>query len=230
MTRTLTFLIVFCYLYTAKAQVKDSLITPNKINAYILPTSLVVGGISLNALKKEKPLKFFKSVPSTIDYMHYSTAALGILAPISGITSKNSLIDRSIYLSAGFLLSSAITLPLKKTMSVLRPDGSDSKSFPSGHATTAFAMAQWLREEYKASNPLLSYSGYFIATASSISRVSYHKHHLADVLMGAGIGMLSTKAIYAIFPNGFSKSNDKHITLYPISSKETYGLTMAIVF
>ena len=230
MTRTLTFLIVFCYLYTAKAQVKDSLITPNKINAYILPTSLVVGGITLNALKKEKPLKFFKSVPSTIDYMHYSTAALGILAPTSGITSKNSLIDRSIYLSAGFLLSSAITLPLKKTMSVLRPDGLDSKSFPSGHATTAFAMAQWLREEYKASNPLLSYSGYFIATASSISRVSYHKHHLADVLMGAGIGMLSTKAIYAIFPNGFSKSNDKHITLYPISSKETYGLTMAIVF
>ena len=230
MTRALTFLIVFCYLYTTKAQVKDSLINPNKINAYILPTSLVVGGITLNALKKEKPLKFFKSVPSTIDYMHYSTAALGILAPISGITSKNSLIDRSIYLSAGFLLSSAITLPLKKTMSVLRPDGSDSKSFPSGHATTAFAMAQWLREEYKASNPLLSYSGYFIATASSISRVSYHKHHLADVLMGAGIGMLSTKAIYAIFPNGFSKSNDKHITLYPISSKETYGLTMAIVF
>ena len=230
MTRTLTFLIVFCYLYTAKAQVKDSLITPNKINAYILPTSLVVGGITLNALKKEKPLKFFKSVPSTIDYMHYSTAALGILAPISGITSKNSLIDRSIYLSAGFLLSSAITLPLKKTMSVLRPDGSDSKSFPSGHATTAFAMAQWLREEYKACNPLLSYSGYFIATASSISRVSYHKHHLADVLMGAGIGMLSTKAIYAIFPNGFSKSKNKHITLYPISSKETYGLTMAIVF
>ena len=230
MTRTLTFLIVFCYLYTAKAQVKESLITPNKKNAYILPTSLVVGGITLNALKKEKPLKFFKSVPSTIDYMHYSTAALGILAPISGITSKNSLIDRSIYLSAGFLLSSAITLPLKKTMSVLRPDGSDSKSFPSGHATTAFAMAQWLREEYKASNPLLSYSGYFIATASSISRVSYHKHHLADVLMGAGIGMLSTKAIYALFPNGFSKSNNKHITLYPISSKETYGLTMAIVF
>jgi len=230
MTRTLTFLIVFCYLYTAKAQVKESLITPNKKNAYILPTSLVVGGITLNALKKEKPLKFFKSVPSTIDYMHYSTAALGILAPISGITSKNSLIDRSIYLSAGFLLSSAITLPLKKTMSVLRPDGSDSKSFPSGHATTAFAMAQWLREEYKASNPLLSYSGYFIATASSISRVSYHKHHLEDVLMGAGIGMLSTKVIYAIFPNGFSKSNDKHITLYPISSKETYGLTMAIVF
>ena len=230
MTRALTFLIVFCYLYTTKAQVKDSLINPNKINAYILPTSLVVGGITLNALKKEKPLKFFKSVPSTIDYIHYSTAALGILAPISGITSKNSLIDRSIYLSAGFLLSSAITLPLKKTMSVLRPDGSDSKSFPSGHATTAFAMAQWLREEYKASNPLLSYSGYFIATASSISRVSYHKHHLADVLMGAGIGMLSTKAIYAIFPNGFSKSNDKHITLYPISSKETYGLTMAIVF
>ena len=230
MTRALTFLIVFCYLYTTKAQVKDSLINPNKINAYILPTSLVVGGITLNALKKEKPLKFFKSVPSTIDYIHYSTAALGILAPISGITSKNSLIDRSIYLSAGFLLSSAITLPLKKTMSVLRPDGSDSKSFPSGHATTAFAMAQWLREEYKASNPLLSYSGYFIATASSISRVSYHKHYFADVLMGAGIGILSTKAIYALFPNGFSKSNNKNITLYPISSKETYGLTMAIVF
>lgn len=230
MTKALTFLIVFCFSYAVKGQVKDSIITSNKINSYILPTSLVIGGITLNALEKNKPLKSFKNVPSTLDYMHYSAAVLGILAPVTGVTSKNSFIDRSIYLSAGFVLSSAITLPLKKSMSVLRPDGSDSKSFPSGHATTAFAMAQWLREEYKASNPLLSYSGYLIATASSISRVSYHKHHLADVLMGAGIGMLSTKAIYALFPNGFSKSNNKYITLYPISSKETYGLTLAIVF
>jgi len=230
MTRTLTFLIVFCYLYTAKAQVKDSLITPNKINAYILPTSLVVGGISLNALKKEKPLKSFKSIPSALDHFHYSTAIFGTLAPILGATPKHELLDRTIYLSAGFFVSSAITLKLKKSMGVLRPDGTDTKSFPSGHATTAFAMAQWLREEYKASNPLLSYSGYLIATASSISRVSYHKHHLADVLTGAGIGMLSTKAIYALFPKGFSKSKNNRISLYPITVNDTYGITAAIVF
>jgi membrane-associated phospholipid phosphatase len=230
MTRTLTFLIVFCYLYTAKAQVKDSLITPNKINAYILPTSLVVGGISLNALKKEKPLKSFKSIPSALDHFHYSTAIFGTLAPILGATPKHELLERTIYLSAGFFVSSAITLKLKKSMGVLRPDGTDNKSFPSGHATTAFAMAQWLREEYKASNPLLSYSGYLIATASSISRVSYHKHHLADVLTGAGIGMLSTKAIYALFPKGFSKSKNNRISLYPITVNDTYGITAAIVF
>jgi len=230
MTRTLTFLIVFCYLYTAKAQVKDSLITPNKINAYILPTSLVVGGISLNALKKEKPLKSFKSIPSALDHFHYSTAIFGTLAPILGATPKHELLERTIYLSAGFFVSSAITLKLKKSMGVLRPDGTDNKSFPSGHATTAFAMAQWLREEYKASNPLLSYSGYLIATASSIYRVSYHKHHLADVLTGAGIGMLSTKAIYALFPKGFSKSKNNRISLYPITVNDTYGITAAIVF
>ena len=230
MTKALTFLIVFCYLNFSLAQGKDSLATSKKLNSLVIPSSLLVTGFALNTLKKEKPLKSFKSIPSALDHFHYSTAIFGTLAPILGATPKHELLDRTIYLSAGFLLSSAITLPLKKAMDVLRPDGSDYKSFPSGHATTAFAMAQWLREEYKASNPLLSYSGYFIATASSISRVSYHKHHLADVLMGAGIGMLSTKAIYALFPNGFSKSNNKHITLYPISSKETYGLTMAIVF
>jgi len=230
MTRALYFLIVFCYLNFSLAQGKDSLATSKQLNSLVISSSLLVTGFALNALKKEKPLKSFKSIPSALDHFHYSTAIFGTLVPILGATPKHELLDRTIYLSAGFLLSSAITLPLKKAMDVLRPDGSDYKSFPSGHATTAFAMAQWLREEYKASNPLLSYSGYFIATASSISRVSYHKHHLADVLMGAGIGMLSTKAIYALFPNGFSKSNNKHITLYPISSKETYGLTMAIVF
>ena len=230
MTKALTFLIVFCYLNFSLAQGKDSLATSKKLNSLVIPSSLLITGFVLNTLKKEKPLKSFKSIPSALDHFHYSTAIFGTLAPILGATPKHELLDRTIYLSAGFLLSSAITLPLKKAMDVLRPDGSDYKSFPSGHATTAFAMAQWLREEYKASNPLLSYSGYFIATASSISRVSYHKHHLADVLMGAGIGMLSTKAIYALFPNGFSKSNNKNITLYPISSKETYGITMAIVF
>ena len=143
MTKALTFLIVFCYLNFSLAQGKDSLVTPKKLNSLVIPSSLLATGFALNALKKEKPLKFFKSVPSTIDYMHYSTAALGILAPVTGVTSKNSFINRSIYLSAGFVLSSAITLPLKKSISVLRPDGSDSKSFPSGHATTAFAMAQW---------------------------------------------------------------------------------------
>jgi membrane-associated phospholipid phosphatase len=230
MTRTLCFLIVFCYLNFSLAQGKDSLVTPKKLNSLVIPSSLLATGFALNALKKEKPLKSFKSIPSALDHFHYSTAIFGTLAPILGATPKHELLDRTIYLSAGFFVSSAITLKLKKSMGVLRPDGSDKKSFPSGHATTAFAMAQWLREEYKASNPVLSYSGYLIATASSISRVSYHKHHLADVLTGAGIGMLSTKAIYALFPKGFSKSKNNRISLYPITVNDTYGITAAIVF
>ena len=230
MTRGLSFLIAFCYLNFSLAQVKDSLVTPKKISSLIIPSSLVATGFALNAFKTDKTIKSFRSIPSTLDYMHYSTAVLGILAPITGTTSKNSFIDRSIYLSAGYVVSSAITLRLKKSMGVLRPDGSDTKSFPSGHTTTAFAMAQWLREEYKTSSPLLSYSGYLVATATAISRVHYHKHHLADVLTGEGIGMLSTKAIYALFPKGFSKSKKSNVVLYPIKGNDTYGLTAAIVF
>jgi membrane-associated phospholipid phosphatase len=65
-----------------------------------------------------------------------------------------------------------------------RPDHSDHKSFPSGHATAAFAVASSLTEFYPKQAPYC----YVGAAAIGWSRVELRRHHTWDVVAGAGLG------------------------------------------
>lgn len=71
-----------------------------------------------------------------------------------------------------------------------RPDGSNNKSFPSGHTATAFMAATMLHKEYGGRSPWYSIAGYSMATVTGVSRMLNNKHWLSDVLVGAGIGIL----------------------------------------
>lgn len=62
----------------------------------------------------------------------------------------------------------------------------DQFSFPSGHTTTAFAVAVPLGDLYSAWAPAM----YFIAISIALSRVVLGMHFLSDVIAGAVIGGL----------------------------------------
>jgi membrane-associated phospholipid phosphatase len=89
---------------------------------------------------------------------------------------------------------------LKKITHSQRPDGSNYESFPSGHTATAFAAAEFMRVEYQHSHPLLSMTGYVAAAATGALRMYNNRHWLSDIAGGAGIGILSTQAAYALYP------------------------------
>ena len=188
------------------SQMSDSL--PKNKDFKIIPLSLMGAG-TIMSFTASKEFKRYKQIPFVADNFHYSTFFLGSLAPIFKIDSKHSFNERTLLFSSSLILSSAVAISLKKITNIQRPDASNLNSFPSGHSTTAFATAQWIREEYKDSNQLLSLSGYFVAVASSVLRVIYHKHWPGDVVFGAGLGIISTKIIYNIFPNGFRNKNFK---------------------
>ena len=83
---------------------------------------------------------------------------------------------------------------IKYTAKVQRPDGSNYKSFPSGHTATAFMTATMLHKEYGLTiSPWISVAGYSVAAATGISRQFNNRHWLSDVLVGAGIGILTTE-------------------------------------
>ena len=88
----------------------------------------------------------------------------------------------------------------KKTASVERPDGSSLNSFPSGHTATAFMGAELMMQEYKNESVWYGISGYVVATGTGLFRMYNNKHWLSDVVAGAGIGILSAKAGYWLFP------------------------------
>jgi membrane-associated phospholipid phosphatase len=95
---------------------------------------------------------------------------------------------------------SGSVLGLKSLAKVERPDGSANNSFPSGHTATAFCGAEFLWQEYKDVNILYGISGYVVAAGTGFFRMYNNRHWLSDVVMGAGIGIISTKMAYWMYP------------------------------
>lgn len=71
--------------------------------------------------------------------------------------------------------------------------GAGGKSFPSGHATVAFALSAVVAERVE--NRALDFLLYGIASATALSRVYDDAHWISDVAAGAMVGVLVGKAI-----------------------------------
>lgn len=91
---------------------------------------------------------------------------------------------------AGFVNS------LKYTTHEIRPDNSSNNSFPSGHTATAFMCATILHKEYGMKSPCYSIGGYTLAGLTGVTRQLNNRHWIGDVLVGAGIGIISTDLGY----------------------------------
>ncbi len=77
---------------------------------------------------------------------------------------------------------------LKAMIKEERPDHSDNKSFPSGHAAMAFAAARSIDKEFRKESIWIPIVGYAAATAIGIERVASDRHHWYDVVAGAALG------------------------------------------
>lgn len=134
------------------------------------------------------------------DFAQYAPAASVYVLNAFGDKGKNNLKDRSIILASSYLMMSVTVLALKDITKEERPDGSSNNSFPSGHTATAFAGAEFLWQEYKDKSIWYGISGYIVATGTGVFRIVNNRHWLTDVVAGAGIGILSTKIAYWIYP------------------------------
>ena len=82
---------------------------------------------------------------------------------------------------------------LKAMIKEERPDHSDNKSFPSGHAAMAFAAARSIDKEFRKDCIWIPIAGYAAATAIGIERVASDRHHWYDVVAGAAVGFGSAE-------------------------------------
>jgi len=135
------------------------------------------------------------------DYMRYAPAAAVYALDLIGVKGKHNFMDKS----ALFLLSSALTngsvLVLKKSSNRMRPNRLNDYSFPSGHTASAFAYAEYLNQEYGDKSIWYTVGGYGAASATAVLRVYKNYHWFSDVIAGAGMGVLSTKFAYLIYPS-----------------------------
>ena len=68
----------------------------------------------------------------------------------------------------------------------VRPDGSNRRSFPSGHTSSSFLAATIAHDLYGSK---VSVPAYLLAGLTGVSRIHDNKHYLSDVIFGASLGI-----------------------------------------
>ncbi|WP_233545727.1 phosphatase PAP2 family protein [Parabacteroides sp. AM08-6] len=130
------------------------------------------------------------------DYLQYLPAFAMVGMKIGGVDSRSSWGRMLVSDAFSVALMASIVNGVKFTAKVKRPDGSNRRSFPSGHSATAFMTATMMHKEYGGRSPWYSIGAYTVATATGVSRMMNNRHWLSDVMVGAGIGILTTELGY----------------------------------
>lgn len=177
----------------------------NHMHQLIVPAALIIVGTiseinfnpSLdNELFKERNTHIPRFKTKADDFLQYSPILLAYGFDAIGMHSKTDIINRSVILLKSELLMAGTVTVLKHSIRELRPDSSARNSLPSGHTAQAFAAAAFLSEEFGKRYKWVPYLSYSIASTVGALRIMNNKHFLSDVLIGAGIGMLTTKISY----------------------------------
>jgi membrane-associated phospholipid phosphatase len=172
------------------------------------------------------------------DYIQFAPAVAAYALKFCKVNNTYNLLNMTILYGLSNLVAGGITECGKYVVGRERPDNSDHFSFPSGHSETAFVAAEFLHQEFKDQSIWISVGGYAAATFVGVARVYNNKHWVSDVVTGAGIGILSTKAVYWVYPylqkiykEKFGKK-DKPINafVFPEYSNGCPGLALSYTF
>ena len=126
-----------------------------------------------------------------------------------------------------FLLNWGYTSVFKSAVGRERPNGQDEKSFPSGHASNAFALATVVERHYgwKAGVP-----AYALASLVGVSRLQRNKHYLSDVLGGATLGYIVGRTVVRVNGGAVGGTKRPQVSLSPVVGRRTRALTVAVTF
>lgn len=195
MLRFLTTLLVVCFLATS---VYSQSIDYDTHSAWILPATLIGLGIAANNTSFKEEVQ--KSIPRTDtdidDYLQFAPIALMYSSYLWDSEHRNNIGVQSAYWGVSQGISHAAVWLTKWLVDSERPNGTNNRSMPSAHTANAFVNATVLYEEFKNHNLWMAYSGYLMATAVGLLRITNNAHWISDVLVGAGIGILATKLVY----------------------------------
>jgi hypothetical protein len=178
-------------------EVVDDFMTPVRTDAkYILLSGAVATGALLwfessTNQATQQDWSTSKPLGKTSHYGDLAGQLIPNAAYVAGMwadqyfTGSTRSAERARLMIESTALAAFSSTVLKYVVNEPRPDHSDRHSFPSGHATTAFAFAAAVALEH----PWYYWvPAYGLATFVGISRVNDNKHYLHDVAAGATLG------------------------------------------
>ena len=160
----------------------------------LVPLGLMVGAAGISHWDKPLERRIGGSLggrprigDATMASLLAGSVALGVLFPGEGRNSWDNFCEEVEVIAVNALVTSSI----KRLVGRRRPGGG-THSFPSGHASTAFAAASLINDN---SGGVLGVSAYGLAATTGYSRMEARRHYPSDVLAGAAIGILSAQIL-----------------------------------
>lgn len=133
-----------------------------------------------------------------VDIAQYTPMAFPWVMKLCGEPTRSGWGRMAVSDAIGAVAMAGSVELLKRTVSAQRPDGSDYRSFPSGHTAWAFLGATWISRELGWSSPWYTVGAYTFATGIAVQRVMDTRHFPCDVVAGAGIGIFTGHLGYYI--------------------------------
>lgn len=183
-------------------QNNQKLFTKENGKRLILPATLIVAGTAMygNPGNKFQNLRdnYTAGFSTGFDeYLQYAPVAMLYGMKVSGIEGKSDWVRLITTNAISAVIMAGTVNAIKYTVKEPRPDGSRDNGFPSGHTALAFMSAAMVHHEYGMTrSPWYSVAAYGIASSTAAMRVMNNSHYVHDVIMGSGMGILSTELGY----------------------------------
>lgn len=185
-------------------------INPPHFKEWIVPSFLVAYGLlaihvdAFTDLNENMQNLIWNKYPhntvSIDNYLQFVPAAAVYGLNIAGIHGEHNFLDRSMIYILSNVIMNVTVFTIKNVSHEQRPNDDDYLSFPSGHTAEAFASAEFLMQEYKNVSVWYGIGGYAVAVCVAYLRMYNNEHWFSDVVAGAGIGIISTRLAYILYP------------------------------
>ncbi len=233
----------------AQRTVEDSL-AANRIQAasLLIPVGMIASGTIIHVIEEHHELNL--TIRDEVqgwemnkikldDYIQYLPCVAFAAMNFTNIERKGSRGDNLTAIPLAYLFVGAGVLSVKEVSNVLRPDGSTHNSFPSGHTANAFLGAELLRDTYWETSPFYGIAAYTVAASVGFLRIYNDRHWFADVIAGAGFGILAARLAIMFAPYVSSALQNtsqklskwtKNLTLAPMTTGKQFGLALNLSF
>jgi membrane-associated phospholipid phosphatase len=130
-------------------------------------------------------------------------------------------------LAQAYLANVILTQGIKYTTHRMRPDGSASNSFPSGHTSSSFAVATVVTNYYGKNwgIPLYAFAGLV-----GVSRIEKGQHWPSDVLAGAALGYISGRSAILGTKREISRQKTARLMVMPTFGHDWHGVSAYISY
>jgi membrane-associated phospholipid phosphatase len=196
----------------------SSLLGRKTSRQWIIPAALVAAGtvtmldsdadeffLSNFEFREERNENFMNFSNHLDDYLQHVPSLTCFVLDIAGVDGTHTVPNQIAILVKSEFLMLGTVYALKYTVGEARPDTGKANSFPSGHTAQAFTAATFLSREYGDRSIFVSIGAYATATTVGVFRMLNNRHWVSDVLVGAGIGILSTDLVYLTHKNRWGR-------------------------